>query len=188
MVAIGAGIFSFIAFLLKLEKYCTLIPISVLEGFSFGVAITIGCGQFNFALGLNLAKKPSFFANLMDTFEHAGDLKANEFVPFLVMYLMLMSLKKIFPGKPWIIFIALVGMIYGFVTSVFFKEIAPVLLKDKYIAMQHPQLWNFEFLQNKGKIPLEAIVIGSAKVGFVAVLETLISARIADNLTGTRFD
>jgi MFS superfamily sulfate permease-like transporter len=44
MVAIGAGVFSFLAFVLKLEKYCTLIPISVLEGFSFGVAITIGCG------------------------------------------------------------------------------------------------------------------------------------------------
>jgi MFS superfamily sulfate permease-like transporter len=56
MVAVGAGIFSFIVFLLKLEKYCTLIPIAVLEGFSFGVAITIACGQFNFALGLNIPK------------------------------------------------------------------------------------------------------------------------------------
>lgn len=43
-------------------------------------------------------------------------------------------------------------------------------------------------MENKGKIPLEAILIGSVKVGFVAVLETLISARIADNMTGTRFD
>lgn len=44
MVAVGAGIFSFIVFMLKLEKYCTLIPVSVLEGFSLGVAITIGFG------------------------------------------------------------------------------------------------------------------------------------------------
>jgi len=51
---------------------------------------------------------------------------------------MLMSLMKIFPGKPWIIFIALVGMIYGFITAVFFKEIKPLLLKDKYVAMTHP--------------------------------------------------
>jgi hypothetical protein len=31
-------------------------------------------------------------------------------------------------------------------------------------------------------------LIGACKVAFVAVLETLISARIADNMTGTRFD
>jgi len=70
MVAVGAGIFSFIVFLLKLEKYCTLIPISVLEGFSFGVAITIGFGQINFALGLTLAKQPKFYDNLLATIEH----------------------------------------------------------------------------------------------------------------------
>jgi MFS superfamily sulfate permease-like transporter len=132
MVAFGAGIFSLIVFLLKLEKYCTLIPISVLEGFSFGVAITIGFGQFNFALGLTLPKHPKFYENVYETFQHIGDLQANEFVPFLIMYLMLMTLMKVYPGKPWIIFIALVGMIYGFITSVFFKEIKPLLLKDKY--------------------------------------------------------
>lgn len=32
------------------------------------------------------------------------------------------------------------------------------------------------------------MIIGSLEVAFVAVLETLISARIADNLTETRFD
>jgi SulP family sulfate permease len=37
-------------------------------------------------------------------------------------------------------------------------------------------------------IPISEILIGSLKVSFVAVLETLISARIADNLTGTRFN
>lgn len=44
MVALGSGMMSFCVYLLKLEKYCTLIPVSVLEGFSLGVAITIGCG------------------------------------------------------------------------------------------------------------------------------------------------
>lgn len=74
MVAVGAGIFSFIVFLLNLEKYCTLIPISVLEGFSFGVAVTIGFGQINFALGLTLPKHPKFYENVWDTFNHVGDL------------------------------------------------------------------------------------------------------------------
>jgi MFS superfamily sulfate permease-like transporter len=44
LVAIVSGIFNYIIYALKLEKFCTLIPISVLEGFSLGVAVTIGCG------------------------------------------------------------------------------------------------------------------------------------------------
>jgi len=38
------------------------------------------------------------------------------------------------------------------------------------------------------KITAAAVIGGSVKVAFVAVLETLISARIADTKTGTRFD
>ena len=187
MVALGCGILSFFVYLLKLEKYCTLIPISVLEGFSLGVAITIGCGQFNFALGLDLKKEPAFYDNLKNTFSNVGDTKMKEFIPFLILYGMLMTLLRVFPGKPWIIFIALVGLIYGFLTTCFLKDMAPLLLKDKYPAMEHPKLAYFDWMKNKGNIPFSAIFIGSVEVMFVAVLETLISARIADNMTGTRF-
>ena len=51
-VAFFAGLISLGVWALKLERYCTLIPNSVLEGFSFGVALTIGLGQLNFALGI----------------------------------------------------------------------------------------------------------------------------------------
>jgi MFS superfamily sulfate permease-like transporter len=58
-----------IVYALKLEKFCTLIPLSVLEGFSLGVAITIGCGQLNSAFGLrNLTKHKEFYKNLFETF------------------------------------------------------------------------------------------------------------------------
>jgi len=99
-----------------------------------------------------------------------------------------MSLMKYFPGKPWIIFIALVGMIYGYITVNFISGIKPLILKDKYPTMVHPKLFDFTWMENKNKIPLSHILIGSAEVAFVAVLETLISARIADNMTGTRFN
>jgi MFS superfamily sulfate permease-like transporter len=44
LVAIVTGIFTAIVYFLKLEKYCMLIPVSVLEGFSLAVAIAIGGG------------------------------------------------------------------------------------------------------------------------------------------------
>jgi len=36
--------------------------------------------------------------------------------------------------------------------------------------------------------PIFDVIIGSIKVAFIGVLETLISARVADNLTGTKFN
>jgi MFS superfamily sulfate permease-like transporter len=95
---------------------------------------------------------------------------------------------KFVPGKPWIIFIALVGMIYGYITVNFIEEIKPLILRDKYPTMIAPKLYDFTWMENKNNIPLVQILIGSAEVAFVAVLETLISARIADNMTGTRFN
>ena len=62
LVAFFSGIISFIVYLLKLEKFFTIIPLSVLEGFSFGVALTIGLNQFNFAFGLyTLTKHNEFY-------------------------------------------------------------------------------------------------------------------------------
>lgn len=188
MVASLSGVFSLIVWLLKLEKYCCLIPVSVLEGFSFGVAITIGFGQFNSALGLKgLVKHPEFQNNVAETLSHAGDFNILELAPFLCLYFLLMTLMKVFPGRPWIIFIALVGMIYGFFTTHATPSIKPTLLMDLYPAMLHPSLIDFSYLE-KTTIPTMNIIVGAAQVSFVAVLETLISARIADNLTGTRFN
>lgn len=50
-VAFYAGLISFFVYMLKLENYCTMLPTSVLEGFSLGVATTIGLGQIGFAFG-----------------------------------------------------------------------------------------------------------------------------------------
>lgn len=69
------------------------------------------------------------------------------------------------------------------------KTMTPVLLSDIYPKMAtETALASFAFWSPKKAIPFWNVVIGSAKVSFVAVLETLISARIADNKTNTRFD
>lgn len=64
------GIISFCVYLLKIENYCTMIPTSVLEGFSLGVATAIGLGQFDFAFGLyGFPKHKRFFMNVAEGFE-----------------------------------------------------------------------------------------------------------------------
>lgn len=98
-----------------------------------------------------------------------------------------MVLSKYLPGKPWIILIAILGILYGFIMTKYCTSFKPTLLLDKYPEMgQSISIVDFSYFNNS--IPISNIIVGSLKVSFVAVLETLISARIADNLTGTRFD
>lgn len=95
------------------------------------------------------------------------------------------------PKGPWIIVTAILGCIYGAITYYMCggvecdveDPLKPFLLKDKYPSMYditQVELWSFEYLN--ANIALSAIIVGSLKVAFVAVLETLISARIADNM------
>ena len=100
---------------------------------------------------------------------------------------MLFSLMKFLPGRPWIILIALLGVVYGLLSEYCFPSFKPTLLKDKYPDMsQGATIVDFSYMAKP--VSSKALLIGSLEVAFVAVLETLISARIADNLTGTRFD
>jgi sulfate permease, SulP family len=135
-VAFCAGVLSLMVWALKLEKYCVLIPNSVLEGFSFGVAITIGLGQLNFAMGIiNAAPSKQFYMNVLWSLQHVGDLVSVEFLPFFVFFVALFSLMKFLPGRPWIILIAILGVIYGFITKTYLENLKPTLLMDKYPEM-----------------------------------------------------
>lgn len=101
---------------------------------------------------------------------------------------------RFLPGKPWIILIAAIGNIYGIIVNNIDGPIRPLLLLDKYPEMNKygADIMNFGYMSapfaEDSKITLKGIFMGSLKVAFVAVLETLISARIADTKTGTRFD
>lgn len=207
-LAIGSGALGLLVYATGMERYATVLPLSVLEGFSFAVGLTIGLSQLNFALGLDKEKlkmetHPELYMNVYESLSNLGSLEWTEFAPFLVLFTVLMLLSKYLPGRPWIILIAIVGVIYGAVTDRWFNEsdptkgsdIKPKLLRDLYPALTNDiTLWQFDYWKGNGKaegtfgIPISAIVVGSLKVSFVAVLETLISARIADNLTGTRFN
>jgi sulfate permease, SulP family len=130
-VTMLCGILLFFVYSLNLDQYCTLLPYSVLEGFSFGVGLTIGFGQLNFALGLkNLPHHKMFLENVFESLKNSRSVDLNAFIPFMVFYICLLLLMKYFPGKPWVILIAIIGMIYGFVTKVFFPQIKPDLLYD----------------------------------------------------------
>lgn len=63
---------------------------------------------------------------------NSGDVVFAEFIPFFLFFAMLFSLMKFLPGRPWIILIAIFGVIYGVLSEKVFPSFKPTLLKDKY--------------------------------------------------------
>lgn len=140
----------------------------------------------------------AFYMNVYETVSRAGSVVWPDFSVFLVLFVVLMLLSKYLPGRPWIVLIAIIGVIYGFCMATYSEDLKPKLLRDLYPEMKEATLdkavlWQFLYWKSmfpedpkKLGIPVSEILLGSLKVAFVAVLETLISARIADTATGTR--
>jgi len=71
--------------------------------------------------------------NIAETFSNLDLISWRDFIPFLVFFFMLLFLMKRFPGKPWMLLTALVGIIWGIIVKE--GEIDPircVLLADLY--------------------------------------------------------
>lgn len=68
-----------------------------------------------------------------------------EFIPFLILFIALVSLLKNRPGKPWLILIAAVGMMYGIICSFLIPSIKPTILKDLYSDLENPTIFNFGY-------------------------------------------
>jgi MFS superfamily sulfate permease-like transporter len=75
---------------------------------------------------------------------------------------------------------------YGFITQG--TAMKTTILANAYPEMlKNPSVMNTSFYYAKN-LSTKILIVGSIKVAFIALLETLISARVADNLTDTRFD
>lgn len=90
-LTILVGLLVLMAYALRLERYLILIPSSVVHGFTLGVAMVIGFGQFNAALGLyGLPKHENFFSNLVESFRHISQTSTVTALIFAVFLILLL--------------------------------------------------------------------------------------------------
>lgn len=212
LLALIAGIFALFFYALRLERLVMYIPSSVVHGFTLGVAFIIFGGQLKAAFGFTKHNMPSclkdedglvdyanspdpcivkheqFILNFIEVARKFAYCDVWSLIFFLVNSVLLLTLVNRVPKVPWTILFASIGIIFGVLES--HKLIHPdfnlVTLKDEY---QH------QSLTIVGRPTVQASWLWHPKiyqqamtVCFIGVLETLISARIADKMTGTRHD
>lgn len=183
-LAILSGIIILISFVFHFEKYIILIPSSVIHGFTLGVAFIIGLNQLNFALGLkNLPTHESFIKNVFESLRHIGQFDMWTLALFGIALCLLFVFLKLAPKIPGPIVVAIFGVAIGYMSEngFLFAQFQTLNTRFGEIGSQIIQLQSFSF----NFLDYGVIKVALA-VAVVAILETLISAKIADNMTKTK--
>jgi len=173
-------------------------PKAVFEGFTLAVAIIIGFNQMNMAFDLKPSgpKHEHFYENVIESFKVLDQARAAPAIFFLVTCSLLLSLAKYLPkirghAIPWTVIIPLLTLIFGYLSNTNnLGGIELPTLKDKYGTLQariiEPPFSKPLSYYAKGNV--SGIITASFGIAFVAVLETLISAKIAEQKTDWGFD
>lgn len=181
MLAIVSGLFILLSWFLKLEKYLVFIPGGAIHGFTLGVAFIIGLNQLNFALGLSgLERHEKFLENVWESLLHFNAASSVSVILFLSALTALFLFKKYVPKLPGAIFVAPLGVALGMLASAGIVPFAVQTLGLLYPTMSFsfylPHAWQFDF----------SVIGPAAAVALVAIIETMVSAKIADGMTKTK--
>ena len=181
MLALLSGILILIAYFLKFERYLIFVPSSVIHGFTLGVAFIIGLNQVNSALGLTgLTSHERFFDNVIESFTHLNSTSLSTFVVFTIFLASLLLLRKALPKIPGAILLSPLGIVLGYLCQVGFLPWKLDTLGTHFgsLTFNLVQVPSFSF-----SIPLLSTAL---TVALVSILETMLSAKIADGMTHTK--
>lgn len=183
MLALVTGVFVLISYFFKLERYLVLIPGSTVHGFTLGVAFIIGLNQFNFATGITgLTPHPRFIENVMESFRHIPQGSLSTFMVFVVFLTALFLITKYLKKIPAVIALAPIGIGLGFLAS---KGMVPFVLQT--LGQKFPTMSSAIIAVPKFSFD-SSLIIAGITVAVVAILETMISAKIADVMTKTKHE
>lgn len=192
ILAMLTGVFSMLVYLSRLDKYLVFIPSSVMHGFSMGVAFIIAANQLNFIFGLpKLKRHPEFLANLFETFNNIKFASGLAVGFFLLSFTSLFLLTKNFGKIPWAVVLAIVGMIIGASIAASGSNAPVKTIQTQYGDLELQLVRVSKYFSGGLTTDFSdwiSLLSGALSITAVAVLETLMSARIADRLTKTIFN
>ncbi len=188
LLAIATGLILFVVWLLGASKFLYFIPSSVMYGFAAGVAISIAAGQLFDATGLILKRTGTFLGDTWLFAHHVGQINMTAFIVFTVSLALILILKRFVKQIPAIIPVAVLGIIFGALEKNFFP-LNLQLLSDKFGSL-HGTLAQVPHLDTIATVLRDHAMLYSlfetaALIAVIGILETLITAKLADKITRT---
>lgn len=181
VLAVVSGVFILLAWVFKLERYLVFVPASAIHGFTLGVAFIISLNQLNFAFGISgLPVHEKFIENVHESFAHIGSFSPVALLVFSIFLVALFAFMKFLPRVPGAIALSPIGIALGYFAS---NGSLPFTLET--LGSKYPDMDAALFSLPAPHFDPSLIMAGFA-VALVAILETLISAKIADGMTKTK--
>lgn len=189
LLAVLVGAIILVAWFFRLERYLIFIPANTIQGFTLGVACVIAFNQFNFAFGLsNLPKHETFFNNLLESVRHIGQSSPSAVIIFAIFAVLILvldrfwkSLKSV-PYMPATALLTPIGILLGYLSVTHKIPLVLNTLGSQYSDLTPKFFLPFSFASGVNK----EILITALTVALIAILETMLSAKIADGMTKTR--
>ena len=185
----GSAVLVFATHATGLQRYMLIMPTAVFEGFTLAVALSIGLGQIPAGFGLAAPHHAHFLPNLLESLGRLPEAKAASALVFVPEALGMYLLLRRMPRVPWMALVPLASLPLGWL-----GEANPLwglpTLRSRYGTLS-PQLFQPPSLAVLSALPpdqLPSLAIAACSVAAVAVLETLISAKIAAARAGNHFD
>ena len=192
-----SGVFLFLMGRFKLGTLIRFIPVSVVIGFTNGIAVLIGLSQLKDFLGLKIEKMPAdFFGVLKALWQHIHTINFYAIAVAVASLLIiivwqhftpgLMKNKLAFRGKLTIIPGSIVALV---VTSVAVKllgltEVETIGTRFGGIPAELPKFIMPELNWDSARF----LLIPSLTLAILGAIESLLCARVADSMTGDRHD
>lgn len=188
-ISIISSVMIFLIWMLNLQGYLLLMPKAVFEGFTMAVAVIIGLNQLNMAFDLHPKgpKHVHFYENVIESLKVLDEASAAPTIFFFVTTALLLGLMKYFPkirgiSIPWTVFIPVFTILIGYLSdSDKLGGVEFPTLKGKFGEL-HARVFEppTKSLDHYADGDIVGVLSASLSVAFVAVLETLISAKIAE--------
>jgi len=184
-ISILSGVLMIIALLLRLDKYVLLLPSGVMHGWTIGVAFTIAGNQLSSAFGINnLKRHEKFYLNVFEALSHLQNTQIGPFFIFLIAVVFIVAMGFTRPKVPWTIIVALTGIFLGILSSYDAWFFHMDTLADRFNGLKFSLFQTPTF---KSTFFTGEIITASFSVAFISILESLLSAKVADRITNTRF-
>lgn len=191
LLALATGAIIFIIWLLRADRFLYYIPSSVMYGFAGGVAFLIAASQLFDATGLSALKRTGHFIGDIELFSrHLSDVHTPTLGVFVIFIIGILAWKRYVKMVPAVIPAALIGIVVGALDTAEYVSLGITTLGDKFGAFSGALMATVSW----GAIPeivanpehLRWLLGAAGTIALIAVLETLITAQIADKITKTQ--
>ncbi|HEX3913384.1 MAG TPA: SulP family inorganic anion transporter [Steroidobacteraceae bacterium] len=175
-----AGLMLIAAGILRVGTLMKFMPQPVITGFTSGIAVSIFLSQVKDALGLRMGAVPAeFFSRLSAYAHHLGDFNAWSVGTALVSVAMIVILRRWRPAWPGFLIVVggvtLLCMAFGIRTETIGMRFGGIPAALPHLSLPH--------------IPLERtreLFPSAFTIAFLAAVESLLSAVVADGMIGGR--